>query len=124
MAQLRVGIMDFNLVSRPRPESLTRAAYLTAVANRIDFSGAQDLLPFNIDEQTALAHLARVPQALLRETTLTGTPQEVIEQAAQWRDCGAGYIVLANGGPLQRSLRKGLMSMQPFSKILRRLKKL
>ncbi|MDT5411094.1 MAG: hypothetical protein QOG14_3314, partial [Mycobacterium sp.] len=34
------------------------------------------------------------------------------------------YMVLTNGGPLQRSLRKGLLSVQPFSKIIRGLKKL
>jgi phthiodiolone/phenolphthiodiolone dimycocerosates ketoreductase len=88
------------------------------------FSGAQDLLPFNMDEQTALSHVAQIPPALLRETTLTGTPEEVLERAAQWRDCGVRYMVLTNGGPLQRSLRKGLLSMQPFSKIIRGLKKL
>jgi phthiodiolone/phenolphthiodiolone dimycocerosates ketoreductase len=88
------------------------------------FSGAQDLLPFNIDEQTALSHVAQIPPALLRETTLTGTPEEVLERAAQWRDCGVRYMVLTNAGPLQRSLRKGLLSMQPFSKIIRGLKQL
>jgi phthiodiolone/phenolphthiodiolone dimycocerosates ketoreductase len=88
------------------------------------FSGAQDLMPFNMDEQTALSHVARVPPALLRETTLNGTPEEVIEQAAQWRDCGVRYIVVINGGTLQRSLRKALTSVQPFSKIVRGLKKL
>ena len=52
------------------------------------FSGAQDLLPFNMDEQTALFHVAQVPPALLRETTLTGTPAEVLEGPGRWRDCG------------------------------------
>jgi phthiodiolone/phenolphthiodiolone dimycocerosates ketoreductase len=88
------------------------------------FSGAQDLLPFNMDEQTALSHVAQVPPALLRETTLNGTPEEVIEQAAQWRDCGVRYMVLINAGPLQRSLRKGLASVQPLNKIIRGLKRL
>jgi phthiodiolone/phenolphthiodiolone dimycocerosates ketoreductase len=88
------------------------------------FSGGQDLLPFNMDEQTALSHVAEVPPTLLRETTLSGTPEEVLERAAQWRDCGVRYMVLTNGGPLQRSLRKGLLSMQPFGKIIRGLKKL
>src|SRR6201986_4585563 len=36
MARFGVGIMDFNLVSRPTPESLTRATYLNALANRVD----------------------------------------------------------------------------------------
>jgi phthiodiolone/phenolphthiodiolone dimycocerosates ketoreductase len=88
------------------------------------FSGAQDLLPFNMDEQTALSHVAQIPSALLRETTLNGTPDEVIEQAAQWRDCGVRHLVLVNAGPLQRSLRKGLASIQPFNKIIRGLKRL
>ena len=88
------------------------------------FSGAQDLLPFNMDEQTALSHVAQVPPALLRETTLNGTPDEVIEQAAQWRDCGVHYMVLINAGPLQRSLRTGLASVQPLTKIIRGLKRL
>ena len=47
-----------------------------------------------------------------------------LEQAAQWRDCGVRYMVLINGGPLQRSLRKGLASVQPFNKIIRGLKRL
>jgi phthiodiolone/phenolphthiodiolone dimycocerosates ketoreductase len=88
------------------------------------FSGAQDLLPFNMDEQTALSHVAQIPPALLREKTLNGTPDEVIELAAQWRDCGVRYVVLVNAGPLQRSLRKGLATVQPFNKIIRGLKRL
>jgi len=88
------------------------------------FSGAQDLMPFNMDEQTALSHVAQVPPALLRETTLNGTPKEVIEQAAQWRDCGVRYMVLINASTLQRSLRKGLASVQPLNKIIRGLKRL
>ena len=87
------------------------------------FSGAQDVLPFNIDEQTALSHVAQIPRALW-EVTLNGTPDEVIEQAAQWRDCGVRYMVLAHVSPIQRSLRKGLMSLPAFSKIVRGLKKL
>jgi phthiodiolone/phenolphthiodiolone dimycocerosates ketoreductase len=88
------------------------------------FSGAQDLMPFNMDEQTALSHLAQVPPALLRETTLNGTPEEVIEQAAQWRDSGVRYMVLINASPLQRNLRKGLASVPPLNKIVRGLKRL
>ena len=60
----------------------------------------------------------------LREITLNGTPKEVIEQAAQWPDCGVRYMVLINGGPLQRSLRKGLASLRPFNKIIRGIKRL
>jgi phthiodiolone/phenolphthiodiolone dimycocerosates ketoreductase len=88
------------------------------------FAGAQDLLPHDMDEQTALSHVADVPSSLMREYLLNGTPDEVIEQAAHWRDSGVRYVVLGNASLLQRSLRKGLMSVQPFSKIVRGLKKL
>ena len=47
-----------------------------------------------------------------------------IEQAAQWRDQGARYVVVADASSLQRSLRKGLAAMIPFAKVLRGLKKL
>jgi hypothetical protein len=36
MTGFRVGIMDLNVVSRPTAESLTRAGYLNALANRVD----------------------------------------------------------------------------------------
>ena len=88
------------------------------------FAGAQDLLPHDMDEQTALSHMADIPPSLVREILLTGTPNEVIEQAAQWRDCGVRYIVLVNWSFMQRSLRKGLTSVMPFNTIVRGLKKL
>src|SRR5258705_9628965 len=88
------------------------------------FSGAQDLLPHDMDEQTALSHVAEIPSGVVREFLLNGTPDEVIEQAAQWRDCGVRYMVVVNVSYMQRSLRKGLMSVQPFSKIVQGLKKL
>ncbi|SOJ56375.1 Phthiodiolone/phenolphthiodiolone dimycocerosates ketoreductase [Mycobacterium simulans] len=87
------------------------------------FSGTQDLLPHDIDEQTALSYLDQIPPTLLREIVLNGTPEEAIDQAANWRDCGVRYIVLVNFSAFQRSLRKGLASIQPFNKIVRELKK-
>ncbi|MGO9509034.1 MAG: hypothetical protein ACLPXZ_17440 [Mycobacterium sp.] len=60
----------------------------------------------------------------MREFLLNGTPDEVIEQAAQWRECGVRYMVIINGSFLQRSLRKGLASAMPFNTIIRGLKKL
>jgi phthiodiolone/phenolphthiodiolone dimycocerosates ketoreductase len=77
-----------------------------------------------MDEQTALSHVATVPSSLMREMLLNGTPDEVIEQAAQWRDCGVRYIVLVNASVMQRSLRKALASAMPFNKIVRGIKKL
>jgi phthiodiolone/phenolphthiodiolone dimycocerosates ketoreductase len=88
------------------------------------FSGAQDLLPHGIDEQTALSHAAAIPPAVIRDSALCGTPDEVIDQVAQWRDCGVRYMVLGNLGMLQRSLRKGLLSAQSFGRIVQGLKKL
>jgi len=88
------------------------------------FAGAQDLVPYGMDEQTALSHLAAIPSSLVREALLSGTPDEVIDQAAEWRDCGVRYMVLINLSPFQRSLRKGLAAVMPFYKIVRGLKKL
>jgi len=55
---------------------------------------------------------------------LTGTADEVIDQAAHWRDHGVRYIVVCNISTLQPSLHKGLATSIPLAKILRRLKKL
>jgi phthiodiolone/phenolphthiodiolone dimycocerosates ketoreductase len=88
------------------------------------FSGSQDLVPHAMDEHTALAHAAQVPLSVSREVFLSGTADEVVDQAAQWRDVGARYIVVADVSSLQRSLRKGLRSAIPFGRILRGLKKL
>jgi phthiodiolone/phenolphthiodiolone dimycocerosates ketoreductase len=52
------------------------------------FSGAQDLIPQTIDEQTVLSYTAQVPVSLMKEAFLTRTPDDVIDQAAQWRDHG------------------------------------
>jgi len=137
MTRFRVGVADPILAARPAPDTFTRANYLGAVANRVDsfwvpdhlnqlfprslwkqkYCGATKLLP-------TLSHLAKVPPSLMREYVLNGTPDEIIEQAAQWRDSGVRYLVLVNASVLQRSLRKGLASTVPFNKIVRRLKKL
>lgn len=55
---------------------------------------------------------------------LTGTPAEILDRAAEWRDCGVRYMVLANIGPAQRSLRNGLATQLPFIQVIRKLKKL
>ena len=55
---------------------------------------------------------------------LTGTPAEVIDQAAEWRDHGLRYAVMANASGLQPSLRRGLAASVPFARILRGLRKL
>ena len=55
---------------------------------------------------------------------LVGTADEVIEQAAEWRDCDVRHLVLLNGSLMQRSLRNGLAAMGPSFKIMRGLKRL
>jgi phthiodiolone/phenolphthiodiolone dimycocerosates ketoreductase len=89
-----------------------------------DFTGAQDIQPQLLDEQTALAYTAKVPRSLLDEMYLTGTADQVIEKVAEWRDQGLRYIVVANASGSQRSLRKGVASSLPFAKIMRGLKRL
>ncbi len=60
------------------------------------FSGSQDLSPHTMDEQTALSHADQVPAPVTREVFSSGTPDEVIDQAAQWRDDGTRYVVAAD----------------------------
>ncbi|MCW2690599.1 MAG: flavin-dependent oxidoreductase, F420-dependent methylene-tetrahydromethanopterin reductase [Mycobacterium sp.] len=66
----------------------------------------------------------KVPVSLLKETVLTGTPEEVVDQAAEWRDHGVRYIVVCNISFLQPNLRRGLSANIPFIKVRRRLKRL
>jgi phthiodiolone/phenolphthiodiolone dimycocerosates ketoreductase len=89
-----------------------------------DFTGAQDLIPQTLDKQTVLSYTAQVPVSLMREFFLTGTPHEVIDQVAEWRDHGLRYLVAMNLSILQPSLRKGLAANAPFFKFLRGLKAL
>ena len=89
-----------------------------------DFAGVADLVPQAFDEQTVLSYTSQVPTSLLKEAFLTGTPGDVIDQAAEWRDHGMRYPVLFNASGLQPSLRKGLAASIPFAKILRGLKRL
>jgi phthiodiolone/phenolphthiodiolone dimycocerosates ketoreductase len=89
-----------------------------------DFTGAQDIQPQTLDEETALEYTSKVPRSLLEEMYLTGTPDQVIEKVAEWRDHGLRYVVVANSSGAQRSLRKGMASAVPFAKIMRGLKKL
>ena len=49
---------------------------------------------------------------------LVGTPDEVIDQAAEWRDHGLQYLVVCNISALQPSLRRALAASAPFMKIL------
>ncbi|MDH6282960.1 LLM class flavin-dependent oxidoreductase [Prescottella agglutinans] len=89
------------------------------------FSGAQDLLPHVLDEQTVLSYADRVPPSLVRECFLTGTPDEVVDQLEDWRRHGLEYPVFLNGGPMShRSLSRGLRTATSFLRVLRSAKRL
>jgi phthiodiolone/phenolphthiodiolone dimycocerosates ketoreductase len=90
----------------------------------VGFIGGQDLLPQTLDELTVLSHIKGITPAFLRSMMLTGTPDEVIEQAAEWRDCGVRHLVASNISFLQPRLRNGFASTVPFFRIMRRLRKL
>lgn len=90
----------------------------------LDFTGAQDLIPQTLDEQTVLSCTQNVPTSLLKDAFLAGTPDEVIDQAAEWRDHGVRYLVVNNVSVLQPKLLRGLATSAPFFKILRGLKRL
>ncbi len=87
-------------------------------------SGLQDLMPQLLDEQTVLSMTKDVPIALLKESILTGTPAEVVDQMAVWRDHGLRYAVVCNASAMQPSLYRGLKAMVPFAKIIHRLGRL
>jgi phthiodiolone/phenolphthiodiolone dimycocerosates ketoreductase len=60
----------------------------------------------------------------MNELTFSGTPDEVIDQVAEWRDYGLRYLNVINASPLNPRLRKGLAANLPYVRTLRGLKKL
>ena len=90
----------------------------------VGHTGAQDLLPHALGEQEALSYIKKIPTEVVRNGLLVGTPGEIADRVAEWRDCGVRYLVLANIGVMQRHLRSGLASTVAFAQAVRRLKKL
>jgi phthiodiolone/phenolphthiodiolone dimycocerosates ketoreductase len=88
-----------------------------------NFSGGQDLVPQVLDEKTVLSYVRNVPRSLLTEGILCGTPAEVIDQLATWRDHGLRYPVLCNVSMLQPDARQGMAATVPFFRALRGLRK-
>ena len=88
-----------------------------------DFVGGQDLVPQVLDEETVLSYTRDVPLSMLKECMLTGTPDDVIDQFADWRDQGVRYPVVCNISGMQPSLRKGMAASIPLTRILRGLRK-
>ena len=60
-----------------------------------------------------------VPLSLLNDAFVQGTPDEVVDQVAEWRDHGLSYPVFSNLSTLQPSLRRGIAAGNPFAKMLR-----
>lgn len=89
-----------------------------------DFSGVQDLVPQMIDKQTALSYAEMVPESLMKEICFHGTPGDVLDQVADWRDKGLRYLLVINISQLNPNVRKGLAATGPFIRVLRGLKKL
>lgn len=89
-----------------------------------DFSGFQDIIPQLLDEQTVLSYVAEVPAAMIRDGLLAGTPDEIVDQVAEWRSFGLEYGVFANASFMQPSLKNSAASGAAFIQILRRLRKL
>lgn len=88
------------------------------------FSGVNDLLPQTMDAETALKYTSMVPSSLIRQFTLAGTPPQILEQLAEWRDQGMAYPVLLNMGMLQPSLSTAVGSNVAFVQVLRGIRKL
>ena len=90
----------------------------------VDFAGVQDLVPQTIDRQTALDYAAQVPASLMKEICFHGTPGDVLDQVAQWRDVGLRYLLVLNASQLNPNPRMAVVATHPFLRVLRGLKKL
>jgi phthiodiolone/phenolphthiodiolone dimycocerosates ketoreductase len=82
------------------------------------------LIQSTFDEQSAQEYTSKVLRSLMNEVFLTGTPDHVIKQAAEWREHGLRHLIVANSSGMQRSLRKATASSVPFNTVLRGLKRL
>jgi phthiodiolone/phenolphthiodiolone dimycocerosates ketoreductase len=87
-------------------------------------NGYQDIIPQVFDEESVLSYTADVPLSLLKDACLQGTPDEIVDQIADWRDHGLSYPVLLNLSTLQPSFRRGLAAGNPFAKALRGIRTL
>jgi phthiodiolone/phenolphthiodiolone dimycocerosates ketoreductase len=89
-----------------------------------DFSGLQDVIPQTMSRQDVLSYTAKVPLSLMKEINFHGTPDEILDQVADWRDHGLRYLSVINGGLVQPSMRKSALTQVPFLRVLRGLRKL
>ncbi|MFD4640180.1 LLM class flavin-dependent oxidoreductase [Lentzea sp. NPDC058436] len=84
-----------------------------------DFSGLQDLLPHLIDHDTAMSYVDQVPPSLVREYCLAGTPGEIRDRLADWRDHGLRHALLLNLGSFGRGVRQSALAMKSFVQAVR-----
>ena len=61
---------------------------------------------------------------MVEELFAVGTPDEVIDQIAEFRDHGLRHLVLGNAGAIQPSLAKSAATTAPYVKVARALRKL
>jgi phthiodiolone/phenolphthiodiolone dimycocerosates ketoreductase len=89
-----------------------------------DFAGVQDVIPQTMSKQDVLSYTSKVPRALMKEVVFSGTPDEVLDQVAEWRDHGLRYLVVINGSVLNPKLGKAVAAGLPHTKVLTGLRKL
>ena len=88
------------------------------------FVNEPTLLPVLLPLAPAATLLARFPRQLAAVPAAHGTPGEVIEQIAEFRDHGMRHVVVGNAGAIQPSLRKSAATTAPYIKVVRGLRKL
>jgi phthiodiolone/phenolphthiodiolone dimycocerosates ketoreductase len=88
------------------------------------FTGMQDSAAHSVDEMTIRQKSADVPLHVVKAMLLHGTPADIVDQAAEWRDHGVRNLVVVNFGPMQPGVREGLSTMLPFLQVVRSLKRL
>jgi phthiodiolone/phenolphthiodiolone dimycocerosates ketoreductase len=84
-----------------------------------NFSGLQDLLPHVIDHDTAMSYVEKVPASLVRDYCLAGSPDDVRDQLAVWRDHGLRHALLLNLGGFGQGVRQSVMAVPSFVRALR-----
>jgi phthiodiolone/phenolphthiodiolone dimycocerosates ketoreductase len=90
-------LMRFIALTRPA-EAFARHGVEHPLGERA--FGLTSLLPTRYDREAALALAKSVPAAVVRETVVLGTPDEVATTIRTFRDAGARHVQLTNMTPL------------------------
>lgn len=88
------------------------------------FTGVTDLVPHMMDEREALDAASKVPASLIRNFVLAGTPSQILDQLAEWRDHGMQYPLLLNMGMLQPSVPTGVLTYAAYTQMLLGIRRL